>query len=122
MMRKRKSQRSKIKLLRSSNSSSGNPRCSESDATYDEALKIAIALSLSEAEEKEPKPNINPNSRSAYALAKEEERMVKEAKEESLLEQKAPRDVLEWEGIPLNKLRSPILSTVDDSEELHELV
>jgi len=104
--------------MQDANSSFNTTSRSEADAKYKEDLKIAIALSSSEA--KEPKPNIHPNSRSAYALAKEEERMVKEAIVASISEQKAR--VLDREVVPLSELRSPLLPTVDDSVELPELV
>uniref|UniRef100_A0A7S2MX13 Uncharacterized protein n=1 Tax=Helicotheca tamesis TaxID=374047 RepID=A0A7S2MX13_9STRA len=108
-----------------SDSSSRSITTRSRDAAYQEDLNIALALSLSEAEEKEPKPYINPNSKSAYALAKEEERRVKEAMEESLLEQKSPSAVLDREVVPLSEIRSSALPVIDDgdsSEEFHELV
>lgn len=70
------------------------------ESAFQEDVQLALALSLSEAEANTPRQNINPNSRSAVALAKEEERLVREAIQHSLAEERKPSSLLDREPLP----------------------
>mmetsp|Transcript_20850 Transcript_20850/g.39086 ORF Transcript_20850/g.39086 Transcript_20850/m.39086 type:complete len:121 (-) Transcript_20850:770-1132(-) len=105
------------------------------NTAYEEDVQLALALSLSEAEEKAPRQNINPESRSAVAIAKEEERQVQEAIQQSLAEERKPSAVLDRELLPRREARqspsspqnhwgslSPFLRNDINPSDLPELV